>query len=66
MNLAAIVAIDAGAKLDATNGVKVNTGNTQYCLQDTVGSFSAYYVGPAGGAGSWTATNNGPVLGTCP
>jgi type IV pilus assembly protein PilA len=68
MNLAAIVAIDAGTKLDATGGVTVDPSGKSYCLQDTVGSHSAYYIGPAGVTGqAWTAaaTPNGPALGTC-
>ena len=67
MTLAALTAIDAGTKLDAT-GVKVDPSNKSYCLQDTVGGHSAYYIGPAGVTGqAWTAaaTPNGPALGTC-
>jgi prepilin-type N-terminal cleavage/methylation domain-containing protein len=38
MDLTALKAIDNGIKLDATNGVKVLTGNASYCLQATVGN----------------------------
>jgi prepilin-type N-terminal cleavage/methylation domain-containing protein len=67
MNLAAIQAIDQGTKLDAVGGVTVDASNNAYCLQDTVGKWSAYYIGPAGAANSFTAapTPNGPALGVC-
>ncbi len=61
-----ILTYDAGAKLDADpSGVKVYNSGGSYCLQDTVGGFSAYVVGPAGAAGTPTPTN-GVVLGACP
>jgi len=68
MNLAAIVQIDAGAKLDPDpNGVKVyNASSNQYCLQSTVGGQTARYIGPAGSTGTVTPDLSGPVLGTCP
>jgi type IV pilus assembly protein PilA len=64
MTLASITAIDAGSKLDK---VDVGTAGDDYCLQSTVGSWHAKYVGPAGSSGSLGAPDlNGPVLGTCP
>src|SRR3954453_19072486 len=55
---AAITGIDAGAKPDATNGVKTyNTPASQYCLQDTVGKYTAWVIGPAGSTGAQTPTN---------
>src|SRR6266704_3562616 len=39
-----ILSYDAGAKLDTTGGVKVGTAGDDYCLQDTVGGFSAYVI----------------------
>ena len=58
MNLAAIVGIDAGAKLDATGGVAVyNTPASQYCLADTVGKYTAWVIGPAGSTGAQVPTN---------
>ena len=56
---------DAGLKLDAA-GVKVGTAGDDYCLQDTVGGFSAYVIGPAGSSGSLGAPTNGVQLGSCP
>ncbi len=63
-----ILTYDAGAKLDADTvpGVKVGTAGDDYCLQDTVGGFSAYVVGPAGSSGSLGTPTNGVQLGTCP
>ena len=69
MNGAAILAIDAGSKLDsdALGGVKTyGTPATQYCLQSTVGGHVARYIGPAGSTGAQTPDLNGPVLGSCP
>jgi type IV pilus assembly protein PilA len=64
MNLAAILAIDAGSKLTV---VKVGAANDDYCLESTVGNHTARYIGPAGSAGSLGAPDlSGPVLGTCP
>ena len=57
-----ILSYDAGAKLDAAGGVKVYSSGAQYCLQDTVGGFSAMVVGPAGSTGAQVPTN-GVVLG---
>ena len=67
MNLAALQQIDPGIKLDAT-GVQLGTNNASYCLQDTVGGQSAYYIGPSGATGTGftaAATPNGPALGVC-
>jgi type IV pilus assembly protein PilA len=69
MNLAAILAIDAGAKLDPDpNGVKTyNATHNQYCLQSTVGTHTASYIGPAGSTGAVTPDLSGPVDGrACP
>jgi type IV pilus assembly protein PilA len=69
MNLAALVAIDAGTKLDpdASKGVEVDAAGDEYCLQSTVSGHSARYIGPAGSTGTLgTPDPNGPVLGTCP
>jgi len=61
-----ILSYDAGAKLDTTGGVKVGTAGDDYCLQDTVGGFSAFVIGPAGSSGSLGTPTNGVQLGTCP
>jgi type IV pilus assembly protein PilA len=65
MDLPAITAIDAGSKLDK---VDVSSNGLQYCLQSTVGTHVAKYVGPAGSTGSLGAPDlSGPVTpGTCP
>jgi type IV pilus assembly protein PilA len=65
MGLTDISGIDAGSKLDK---VDVSTNGLQYCLQSTVGSHVAKYVGPAGSTGSLgTPDLSGPVTpGTCP
>jgi len=65
MTLGSISGIDAGSKLDK---VDVSTNFQQYCLQSTVGSHVASYIGPAGSTGSLGSPNlNGPVDGTaCP
>jgi prepilin-type N-terminal cleavage/methylation domain-containing protein len=64
MNLAAITAIDAGSKLTK---VEVGTAGDDYCLESTVGNWTARYIGPAGSSGSLGAPDlSGPVLGTCP
>ena len=71
MDLAALQLIDAGVKLDTTNGV-VNYGTpaTQYCLQSTVGKYTAYVVGPAGSTGAQTPTDGiqvvTPAADSCP
>ena len=66
MTLAKLQTIDPGIKLDAA-GVVVDASNNAYCLQDTVGAHSEYYIGPAGAANSFTAapTPNGPADGVC-
>ncbi|HEX6951272.1 MAG TPA: type II secretion system protein [Gaiellaceae bacterium] len=68
MTLPLLAGIDAGIKLDNPGGVTVDPSGKSYCLQDTVGGHSAYYIGPAGVTGqAWTAaaTPNGPELGVC-
>jgi len=60
MGLTDISAIDAGSKL---NFVAVSTNGLQYCLQSTVGSHPASYIGPAGATGSLgTPDLSGPVV----
>ena len=41
-------AIDAGAKLNSAN--PMGTGNSEYCLSSVVGNYTAWVIGPAGGA----------------
>ena len=59
LNLAAITAIDAGSKLTVVKAY--GTPATQYCLESTVGSHTASYIGPAGSTGTQTPDLNGPV-----
>ena len=59
MDLAAITAIDAGSKLTVVK--TYGTPATQYCLESSVGSHTASYIGPAGSTGSQTPDLNGPV-----
>jgi type IV pilus assembly protein PilA len=59
MNLAAISAIDAGSKVTVVK--TYGAPATQYCLESTVGSHTASYIGPAGSAGAQTPDLNGPV-----
>jgi type IV pilus assembly protein PilA len=65
MTLAQITAIDAGSKLTVVK--TYNTPVNQYCLESTVGSHTASYIGPAGSTGAQTPDLNGPVDGrACP
>jgi type IV pilus assembly protein PilA len=59
MNLAAITAIDAGSKLTVVK--TYNASANQYCLESTVGTHTASYIGPAGSTGAQTPDLNGPV-----
>lgn len=65
MDFAALQAIDGGVKLDdpanggLTNGVVTyGTPDTnEYCLESTVGKYTAWVIGPAGSSGPQTPTN---------
>ena len=59
LTLGQITAIDAGSKLTVVK--TYGTPATQYCLESTVGSHTASYIGPAGSTGSQTPDLNGPV-----
>jgi type IV pilus assembly protein PilA len=59
MTLGSISAIDAGSKVTVVK--TYGTPATQYCLESTVGSHTASYIGPAGSTGSQTPDLNGPV-----
>jgi type IV pilus assembly protein PilA len=59
MVLGSITAIDAGSKLTVVK--TYGTPATQYCLESTVGSHTASYIGPAGSTGTQTPDLNGPV-----
>jgi type IV pilus assembly protein PilA len=65
MVLGSISAIDAGSKVTVVK--TYGTPATQYCLESTVGSHTASYIGPAGSTGAQTPDLNGPVDGrACP
>ena len=59
MVLGSISAIDAGSKVTVVK--TYGTPATQYCLESTVGSHTASYIGPAGSTGAQTPDLNGPV-----
>jgi type IV pilus assembly protein PilA len=59
MTLGSISGIDAGSKVTVVK--TYGTPATQYCLESTVGSHTASYIGPAGSTGTQTPDLNGPV-----
>ena len=65
MSLNAILQIDAGSKLGVVK--TYNNPANQYCLESTVGSHTASFIGPAGSTGAQVPDLNGPVDGrACP
>jgi type IV pilus assembly protein PilA len=57
LSIPAITAIDGGAKLDFA--AAMGTGDDEYCLTSAVGNYTAWVIGPNGGADSTNGVQSG-------
>jgi len=61
-----ILTIDAGAKVQKAAAQTVVTANDAYCLQSTVGKYTAWVFGPAGAGGVHDGVVNVDVTANAP
>jgi prepilin-type N-terminal cleavage/methylation domain-containing protein len=66
LSKANVLTIDAGAKLDVAAPETVVTAGDGYCLEDTVGKYTAWVFGPAGLGGKYDGVVNVDVTANAP